>query len=78
LAIEIGADVVLMDEYRGRAVAKAQGLAVTGLVGVIIAAKANGLLPSVKLVRDALRATAGFRLSDSLYASALASVGESN
>jgi predicted nucleic acid-binding protein len=44
LAQEIGADALLMDEQLGRAAALHLGLKVTGLLGVLLAAKEMGLL----------------------------------
>lgn len=43
LAIERRADLLLMDERRGRCIATAAGLTVTGLLGVIVRAKRSGL-----------------------------------
>ena len=47
LAIEIQADLLLLDERRGRVVAKELGLAVTGLLGVLLVAKQQGHLVAV-------------------------------
>jgi uncharacterized protein len=47
LALELHADLVLMDEAAGRAVAKAHGLAFTGTAGILLRAKASGLLTAV-------------------------------
>lgn len=44
LAVEMGADLILMDERRGRREAQAQGLAVTGTLGVLAAAAQAGLI----------------------------------
>lgn len=42
LAIERRADVLLVDERRGRRIATAEGLTVTGLLGVVVRAKEAG------------------------------------
>lgn len=67
LALEIGADLLLMDEHLGREVARHLGLRYTGLIGVLIEAKRKGFITSVKPCLDQLRDIAGFRLSEVLY-----------
>ena len=47
VACELKADRLLMDEKRGREVALREGLAIIGVVGVLVAAKQKGLLPAV-------------------------------
>lgn len=44
LAVEIGADLVLMDERRGRRATQAQGLDVIGTLGTLATASRAGLL----------------------------------
>jgi uncharacterized protein len=77
LACEVAAERLLIDETLGRAVAVREGLAIIGLVGVLILAKQRGLLSSVGPVLERLEKEAGFRLSDSLKADALRAMGES-
>ncbi|MCX7916422.1 MAG: DUF3368 domain-containing protein [Verrucomicrobiae bacterium] len=76
LALEMRADCVLMDERKGRRLAKAQGLRVLGLVGVVLLAKRAGLIASAGPLLEALESEAGFYLTSSLKRSALRSVGE--
>ena len=76
LALEIGADWILLDERLGRRWATRLGLPFTGLLGVLAKAKARSLIPAVKPLMDALRTHAGFWISPSLYQYILASVGE--
>jgi predicted nucleic acid-binding protein len=76
LALELGADLVLLDEKEGRHAAQRLGLRVVGVVGVLLEAKANGALDVLRPHLDALRQTAGFYLSESLYRRALELMGE--
>ena len=66
LAMGIHADAILLDERRGHQVAMALGLPTIGILGILLRAKATGLLPSVTPVIDTLQRDAGFWISDSL------------
>ncbi|MFQ5857605.1 MAG: DUF3368 domain-containing protein [Anaerolineae bacterium] len=78
LALELGADLILLDEKEGRRAAQRLGLRVVGVVGILLEARANNLVDAVRPHLDALRQTAGFYLSESLYQYALELVGESD
>jgi uncharacterized protein len=76
LARELRADRLLIDEKNGRAVALREGVPIIDVVGILITAKQQGLLTSVRAVLDALDKEAGFRLSRGVRADALRAVGE--
>jgi predicted nucleic acid-binding protein len=77
LALETPADLLLIDERIGRAAAQRFGLKVTGTVGVLVEAKHQGLIVSVKAILDDLMDRGRFRVSASLYRAVLTSLGES-
>ncbi len=76
LALEIGADLLLIDERRGRAEADRLGIKITGLLGILIEAKRKNLIVAVKPLMDALIATSEFRVSSALYNQILNIVNE--
>jgi predicted nucleic acid-binding protein len=76
LALELGADLLLIDERRGRAEADRLGIKITGLLGILVEAKRNNLIVAVKPLMDALIATSEFRVSSALYNQILDIVNE--
>jgi uncharacterized protein len=76
LAKEIGADRLLIDDNKGRKLAEREGLKVIGLLGVVLTAKANGLIPSARLMIQRLRSGANIYLAEDIVAKGLKSVGE--
>lgn len=54
LAIEKDDSLLIIDEKKGRKVAKKMGLKITGLLGVIVKAKENGLIEKVKPIIEEL------------------------
>ena len=67
--------LVLMDELSGRSHAQANGIAHIGLAGVLVAAKSQGLVPSVRALLERLEAS-DFRLSRQVVAAVLEQAGE--
>lgn len=76
LAIELKADLILLDERLGRKEASRFGLHYIGLLGVLIELKHKGFIPFVKPILDELIAKAGFWVSNELYSNVLQSAGE--
>ncbi len=78
LAVEIQADQVLIDERRGRLVASRLNLRYTGILGILVEAKSQGLIAEVKPLLDALIKDAGFWIAEPLYNSVLQLVNEAD
>ena len=77
LAIESpGSSLILMDEPLGRAYAQARGIPVTGLAGVLLAAKRAGFISSVGPLLERLEGS-NFRLSAGVIRTILDQAGES-
>jgi uncharacterized protein len=76
LAVELGADRLLIDERLGRRIAASYGLKLRGLLGILIHAKQQRLIPVLKPILDRLINQAGFRVSQVLYDRTLQEVGE--
>jgi uncharacterized protein len=76
LAVELKADRPLIDERLGRAAAMRSALQVTGVLGILIAAKRRNLIQEVKPLLDALIEQVGFWVDERLYAEVLQTVGE--
>jgi predicted nucleic acid-binding protein len=70
LALENNIQDILIDEYRGRRLAEARGLAVIGTVGVLLQAKKTKLIQAVKPELDELMLHYR-RISVNLYKKAL-------
>ena len=76
LALELEADLLLIDERRGRAEANRLGIKITGLLGILVEAKRKHLIVAVKPLMDALIGTSDFRVSSALYNQILTIVNE--
>jgi predicted nucleic acid-binding protein len=76
LALQVGAEQILIDERDGRLAAKALGLKTIGVLGVLLRAKRQGRLASLELAMEELRKEAGFYIAPDLFASLLKEAGE--
>lgn len=77
LAIELSANLILLDEKRGRLCAEQFNLRPLGLLGILVQAKKTKLIPQVKPLLEKLRHQAGFWIDDKLYRYILNTVNES-
>jgi predicted nucleic acid-binding protein len=75
LAVELNADRLIVDERRGRKEAIRLGLRVTGILGILLAAKQQGLVSFIQPLLDDLIAN-GFWIREELYAELLQLAGE--
>ena len=76
LALELHADLLLLDERRGRMVAKQLGIEVAGLLGILLVAKQRGYLVAIKPLLHNLMTVAGFWIDQELYKLVLESAKE--
>jgi predicted nucleic acid-binding protein len=75
LALENSNSLLILDDIKARKVADHLGLIYTGTMGIIIKAKLNGIVPSIKPILEKIKKT-NFRLSFELEAQALKAAGE--
>ena len=75
LAEQVGARFLLIDDARGRRIARGRGVPVVGVAGVLLSAKSRGVLAEVRPVLDTL-SEVGYRLSSRLVAAVLERAGE--
>ncbi|HUS75082.1 MAG TPA: DUF3368 domain-containing protein [Methanothrix sp.] len=76
LAVQLNADIVFLDESEARRTARVYGLNITGVIGILIRAKREGRIPSLREELDRLRNDAGFWIGDDVYKKALQASGE--
>ena len=76
LAMQVNAELVLMDERDGRKIARSMQLKTVGVLGVLLKARREGSLSSLKNAMDKLRKKAGFYIKADLYNALLEKAGE--
>lgn len=76
LAVDRQADLVLLDESDARSFAARYGLKKTGIIGVLVRAKREGKVASLRAELDRLRNQAGFWIEDGLYRQVLCAAGD--
>ncbi|GBE16836.1 hypothetical protein BMS3Abin15_00660 [bacterium BMS3Abin15] len=76
LAIENNSAILLVDETNGRKIARSFDLKMTGVIGILIRAKTENKIDSMRNEMEKLIREGGFRISNDLYKKALKVVGE--
>ena len=76
LCLSHTADALLVDESLGRAVAARLGLRTIGILGILVEACSQNLIPKVVPVLDRLEQEAGFWIAPALRTRVLQLVGE--
>lgn len=75
LASEQDNSLLIIDELKGRRVAREMGIQITGSLGVIVAAKKKGHLVTIKPILEKIEET-NFRVSEELIQRLLKKVDE--
>ena len=77
LLFELTAGVIILDETEARRIAEKHGLLVIGIIGILLQAKADRKIRSMRAEMDRLQRTGNFRISKSLRQMILTTAGES-
>jgi len=75
LALEVPNCTLILDDFKARKIAQNLGLSFTGTIGIIIKAKLNGTIDSIKPYLEKIKET-NFRISAELELQALKEAGE--
>ena len=76
MSLEWPADLLIMDESSGRAMSRNLNIRITGTLGVLLKAKRDGEITTLKSEMDRLVQDAGFFVSDRVRNTFLAEAGE--
>lgn len=76
LASDLKMGIVLIDEHDGRKRARAMGIKPVGAVGILLRAKADGKIPSVKDCLTDMKREIGFFIAEDFYQQILKQAGE--
>lgn len=76
LAIELQAGIIILDESEARHCAEQHGLPVIGIIGILMQAKADGKIKSMRAELERLHKTGNFWISKSLHQVILTTAGE--
>lgn len=75
LALETENSKLILDDYKARITAERMGLKYTGTIGILVKAKKDGIIPSIKPILEKIKQT-DFRISTALEAAALQEANE--
>lgn len=75
LAIETPNSTIILDDFKARKIAAQLGISYTGTIGIIVKAKLNGVIPSIKPFLEKIKQT-NFRISAELETIALKEANE--
>jgi len=75
LALESPETIIILDDLQARRLAEQLGISITGTLGVIVKAKLNGIIPSIKPILTKIKQT-DFRISAALEILALKNAEE--
>lgn len=76
LALETQSQIILLDEHEGRTKARALGLQPIGVLGILLRAKKEGKIDSLRTIIESLQSEVGFFVADDLVQNMLKQAGE--
>lgn len=76
LFLQLNANWLIIDEHEGRKIATSLGINIVGLLGILIKAKQENYIKSLKDILERLEKKSNFRLSEKLKIQALMIVNE--